>query len=457
MAFDPSNHLLIPVETLEREFDGKLLLALLAAERGWKPIVGGRTAMHRHLTSLPRSVYVAKGIRSGSRLIFSLLEKMGHAIVGFDEEALVRFSDDVFLMKLERQTLSRVRLFFAWGHDNAQIWRRSPAYDGQPVLEVGNPRADMMRPELRRYYESDVAAIRQRFGDFVLINSNFSAVNHFIANHSRFKVADWAPSDQTNYYKSGMQAHKRVLFEAFLDMLPALSQAMAPFNVVVRPHPSENRETWRIAAAGLDNVHVVHEGPVVPWLLAARALVHNGCTSAVEAAVVGTPTFAYRPARSDQFDIGLPNELSRQCFDTQSLFGELRRTLQQPRAADRELTGTQDALLRNVIASIDGKLSCERILDALDTYRDRLKPAPWAGPASWLKAWWRLQRRALGRAVRTRIKTNPSSRVYTAHKFPGIGLAEVNRRVELFRLATGRFANLQARQVARDIFAIQSR
>src|SRR6185369_9942151 len=260
MALARSNHMLIPVETLNREFDGKLLLALMAAERGWQPIVGGRTAMHQRLAALPRSVYVAKGVRSGSRLIFSLLEKMGHAIVAFDEEALVRFSDDVFLMKLEPQTFSRVRLFFAWGHDNAQIWQRSPYYSGQPMIETGNPRVDMMRPELRRYYQPEIDDIRRRFGDFVLINSNFSVVNHFIANHSRFKVAEWAPAEKTDFYRDGLHVQKKRLFDAFLGLLPALSQAMRPHNIVVRPHPSENPETWRRAAAGLDNVHVLHEG-----------------------------------------------------------------------------------------------------------------------------------------------------------------------------------------------------
>jgi surface carbohydrate biosynthesis protein len=455
MAFERSNNLLIPVETLNREFDGKLLFALMAAERGWRPIVGGRTAMHQRLSSLPRSVYVAKGVRSGSRLIFSLLEKMGHAIVAFDEEALVRFSDDVFLMKLEPQTFSRVRMFFAWGHDNAQIWQRSPYYAGQPMIESGNPRADMMRPELRAYYQPDIDDIVRRFGDFVLINSNFSVVNHFIANHSRFKVAEWAPAERTDFYRSGLHAQKRQLFDAFLELLPTLSKAMRPYNIVVRPHPSENPETWRMAAAGLDNVHVLHEGPVVPWLAAARALVHNGCTSAVEAAVVGTPTFAYRPVISNQFDLPLPNELSHQCFDMESLFASLRRTLDQPPAVGRQLTPAQDAMLHELIASVDGKFSCERILDALDEYKSQLLPAPWANWRSWLAAWWRLQRRALGRAVRTRMKSHPSSKVYTAHKFPGIGVAEVDRRIARFQGALGRFAGMRARQISRDIFAIE--
>jgi hypothetical protein len=69
--------LLLPVETTNREFDGKLLLALKALELGYEPIIGSRTAMHAVLPSLPRSIYLAKGARSGSARVFSLLEALG--------------------------------------------------------------------------------------------------------------------------------------------------------------------------------------------------------------------------------------------------------------------------------------------------------------------------------------------------------------------------------------------
>lgn len=446
--------LLLPVETLNREFDGKLLLALAAAERGWKPIIGGRTRMHASLPSLPRSVYLAKGVRSGSRAIFARLERMGHRIVALDEEALVRFSDDLFLMKLDPETFGRVRVFFAWGQDNADIWRRFHGYRNAPIVEAGNPRADMMRPELRGFHAPVVDGIRARFGDFVLFNSNFSVVNHFIPNRTRFKVADWAPEERTDRFKSGMLGHKQRLFEAFLALLPQLSERMRPYNIVIRPHPSENWDTWRHAAAGLPNVHVVHEGAVVPWLIAARALLHNGCTSAIEAAVIGTPAFAYRPHVLPEFDLALPNELSTDCRDAETLLAGLRRTLDAGTPVSRPLSAGQETRLRHLIASVDGALSCERILDALDAHRDLLAPSE-ANWRSWLVAYWGHRKRLLRRAMSTRRQDSSSSALYTAHKFPGIGPDEVNARIAGLQAALSRFAGLRARQIRRDIFAIE--
>ena len=61
--------IILPVETLNREFDAKLHLGLRAVARGWNVIIGGRTVLHSSLPHLPRSVYLSKGIRTGNRRI----------------------------------------------------------------------------------------------------------------------------------------------------------------------------------------------------------------------------------------------------------------------------------------------------------------------------------------------------------------------------------------------------
>ena len=76
---------IIPVETLNRELDGKLLLALYALGRDWQPIIGGRTIINSQLPDLPQSVMLGKGIRVGNRLVFWLAEQLGHIIVALDD------------------------------------------------------------------------------------------------------------------------------------------------------------------------------------------------------------------------------------------------------------------------------------------------------------------------------------------------------------------------------------
>lgn len=449
-----SNSLLVPVETLNREFDGKLLLALLACQRGMRPIIGGRKTVHDNLHLLPRSIYLSSSVRTGNRLILSIIERLGHAIVALDEEALIRFSDEAFLMMFDAKTFNRPRILYSWGRGNSDVWRRFEGYGGAPILEVGNPRADMMTPRVRGYYAEDVARLRERFGRFVLLSSNFSQVNHYIPDHMRFRVAADAPAQRTRELKDGVYQHRRALFEQFQALVPRLAEVVRPHSLVIRPHPSESHQAWKELCEGFDNVHVLHEGPIAPWLMAAVALVHNGCTSAVEAGLLGTPAFAYCPLLDEEFDIELPNAVSMNRLSAESLLEDVGRAISDD-GLKAELTPSQQAKLRHAIASIDGPLSCERILDSFETHREAIEGAPRATAGRRALGLAHHLGRRLDRAIRTRRQRSRSSAVYLAHKFPGISRGEVDRRIARFRSVLHDLPEMRARELRRDIFAIE--
>ena len=443
--------MLIPVETLNREFDGKLLLALLAAERGWRAIIGGRTIMNENMPLLPKSVYMAKAMRSTARKLFAELEGLGHRIVAFDEESLVRISDEMFLKRLEGRTLRHVRMLFAWGEDNSEMWQRSPAYAGTPITCTGNPRVDLLRPDLRGYYAPEIESIRRRYGEFALLNSNFAIVNHYIPNRTRFKVAEWVAEHDRARLRSGIVGHKQALFDAFIQAIPEIARAVAPNNLVIRPHPSESAEPWIEAAAGLPNVHVVHEGSVVPWLPAAKVLLQNGCTSAVEAAVIGTPSLAYRPVVSPENDIVLPNSLSTECFDLPTLLARLREVWT---AGGAGLDDRQRRILEHHITGTTGTLCGERILDTIDSQWSLLDYAPRRDVAGWIKGTINHQRRWLPIRLRRVFSLRKKKDEYLKYKFPGISDAYISERVERFAAVLGRFQGLRARRLSRDVYEI---
>jgi surface carbohydrate biosynthesis protein len=447
--------IILPVETLSREFDAKLHLGLRAVARGWRVVFGGRTAIHSALPSLPQSIYMAKGIRTGNRRIFKLLEQLGHVIVALDEESLIRQSDEAFFMMLDDATFNRPRLLYAWGKSNADAWRRFKDYHGKPILEAGNPRIDLLRPELSEYLAPDVNELRQRFGNYVLVSTNFSVINHYIPDHVRFRTAKGTDLERKEALKSGLVDHKRKIFEAFRELIPVLADAIAPVNLVIRFHPSENPTIWTAAAAGRKNVHVVHEGPMAPWLKAARALVQNGCTSAVEAAIVGTPALAFRPAISVDYEVELSNRVSVDCRTAKDLISAVQAILGGTSPPDDRLRAGQMALLRHHIASLDGPLSCERILDSLDTHADLLDAPQGNYLSRRLAGLAGHYRRRAVRAFTTRLHRSKSSSSYTSHKFPGFTEEMVASRIERFRRVFPQLPNVSRRWLTSDFFIMQ--
>lgn len=448
--------LVIPSEIQAREFDAKLLLACLATERGFRSIVGCRTDIHLHIAELPRGIYVAKDLRASSRRMFGILDKLGYPIVALDEEAQFFYSREFYLQaRVSEPVLRRTRALFAWGPENAEAWRHYASYHGAPIHETGNPRVDMMRPELRGYFAAEVEALRQRFGRYVLINTNFGSLNHFYSNLSTLRPpeADANPTDPCASFQAGLAAHRHGIFRKFLELVPRLTRAFPDHLIVVRPHPAENHETWRKAGSEASNLRVIHEGNVIPWLLAAEAVVHNSCTTGLEAYVVGAPVIAFQPAVSDRFDLRLPNELSHRADNADAVIDAVHAAIDgrlAPSAAER---ARRQALAEQYVAALDGPLAGDRIIELLDRFESGNAPTRpplarrLAGHAAAIV-------RRKGKERNQAVPGHKNNIDYTRHRFPGIELDEVNRRIDRLRETLGRFPDARARRLGDNIFEI---
>lgn len=453
----PGVPLIIPSETLAREFDAKLLLGCIAAVHGMRAIVGGKLAIHERILSLPRSIYVAKDLRAGSRTMLEIIERLGHVIVGWDEEGLVTASMETYhKTRVSAAVMPKLKRFFAWGAENARLIRAHPDYPEMPIEITGNPRADMMRPELRGFYAGEVAELRARYGDYLLVSGNFGFVNHYIP----------ALNKQSEHYKPRRRdreadavhrdfvRQREVIFRHFLAMVPRLAEAFPETTIVLRPHPSENHQPWREAAGGFANVVVENRGSAVPWLMGARCMIHNSCTTGVEATLLGVPAVAYRPVVADDLDPVLPNLVSRQVLSE----AELVPTVSEILASGADLAGADEAqrraILEHHVAALEGPLAAERIASSLLELGQSGALAarvPIVRRAEGhLLAW----RRRMRRSVRERQPDTRSNRGYLRHKFPGVSLEDLRDRIARLQAVRGGFDALRVRALGDDIFEL---
>jgi surface carbohydrate biosynthesis protein len=462
MAHPP---LIIPVENQVRELDPKLLLAALAVRRGFTSILGSHRDVDFRIASFPRGLYLNKSMTDRNLKMFQIMRRLGHLILTWDEEALVHLPADIYYSRrLSPAAIGYVSHLFAWGEDNAELWRRYPDLPpGLPIHVTGNPRNDLLRPELHPFYAEPVRAIRERYGDFILVNTNFNHVNAYFPAQNLFRpgpagqppVFGKAGVGMRREFAEALRDQKQAVFDAFRRMIPELVRAFPDVAVVVRPHPTEGQQVYRDLAAGCDRVHVTNEGNVVPWLMAARALVHNGCTTGVEAFIMRTPAFSFRPsvcpAVDDSFYV-LPHGVSHQCFALDELVARIRDVLDgRLGAAD----GTErSALVRRHLTGQDGPLACERMLDVLE----RVVQGRPALPSPPLPT--RLLGRVLadGRFLVKRIKSHfPGSHAppeFHRHRYPDVSGDEMLSRIRRFQAILGDDTPIRVEPIAPRIFRI---
>jgi len=441
--------LIVPVESQVRELDAKLLLACVAAERGFPVLLGSRNWLHMGAAGLPRGVYLAKSLRQKSARMFSIFRDLGHEIVAWDEEGLVRCPDPQYLGRnLAPGTLQRTSMFLAWGADHERVLRMHPDAQGVETCATGNPRTDLLRPELRACFDAEVRELEQRYGPFLLLNTNFGRLNHFFHD-----LGDMRPhlDRDSDDFEATRARHRQALLDHFLEAVPFIADEFPDHQLVVRPHPSENHETWRRAAGGRANVVVVNEGSVIPWLMAARAMIHNGCTTSIEAFLLGRPIVTYRPVVCESFDDPLPVALSHAATDREGLAKALRAAVN----GELEVGGAERrAELAHHVTGTEGRLVCDRIVDALEArgYAQGLPPAPPFGTRA--SAWLRCQKRAISKRISRVRPGHRNHRDYWRHRFPPVSVEVLQARVDRFAELLGRFEGIHVSPRSRNIFRI---
>ena len=443
--------LIIPVEEQSREFDAKLLLGCVVAESGRTAIVGSRREIHIRAAELPPGLYFAKSFRPVSRRMFRILRDLGFEIIACDEEGLLPYPDDLYFeRRISDETLAMISNFFAWGPENEALFRRCPGYTGAPIHVTGNPRVDLMREDVRGFFDPEVERLRGRFGEFILLNTNFGTVNHRVPELAWMNLLEESEGSEFDEFRTALTRHRLALFSHFKQLVTVLSRAFPDRNIIVRPHPVESHVPWLEAADDAENVHVIHEGSVLPWLMASGVLLQNNCTTAIEAYLLGRPAITYRPIVNESFDTDLTNALTHHA-DTSELLCDMIQDVFAGRL-DVHDGPDQQKLIAQYIASLDGPLACDRIVEALEGPR----PVPEARAFGRMNGWAQSQFRRVEKYVRSRIPGDKNGPGYQEQRFPGVSITEVRERVTRFGRLLDRFQGVSVTRVSEHIFRLDA-
>jgi surface carbohydrate biosynthesis protein len=458
--------LLIPVENQVRELDAKLLLACLAARRGFSSMIGSRREMEFNIDQFPRSIYLSKSMTIRSLIFFRVAKRFNHEIITWDEEALVHLpAETYFSRRLDPRAIRFVSHLFAWGQDNADLWRQYPHLpENIPIHITGTPRNDMMRSHLRPFYDEEVEKIKNRYGNFLLVNTNFNHVNAYGADMNLFRPIK-NPGDTPRFgraargmsraYAEGLRDHKQAVLDSFLEIIPRLEKAFPGCNIVVRPHPTENHTIYQQIAARCERVHVTNEGNVVPWIMATRAVLHNGCTTGVEAYMMEVPALSYRATVNEDYDYGfyiLPNKMSHQCFDFDQLKDKLQKILDgEIGAADGD---ERRAFIGDYLASQEGPLACERMVDVLEKIDEGFGTAPRESVQNKLERWFVTRGLHLAKGIKSSLPGSHNRPEFQRHRFPELSLETLEAKLQRFQQLLSYTTNLKVAKVTDVIFNI---
>ena len=449
--------LYIGIETKVREFDAKLLLACVAAEAGYDVVLGEQKDFIKYLDEMPQGILINKSISPSKASQYLHYNKLGFRLAAYDEEGLAPFNAEEYKKRrISVASLHQLACFFAWGQWQAQVIAEQAPDEMEKVVLVGHPRVDLTRRELRAFYQDEVQALRDKYGQFVLINTNFSFYNHFkgrdfkIILQEKTKAGKVVDAEHREYYWR-VSKHKKALFYAFQNMVEQLHRHFPEVVITLRPHPSENHDYWREVLPKADNIQVVHEGNVLSWILASAVMIHNSCTTGIEGFLLEHPVISYRPVQEADLEFELPNLLSEQEFAMDTLLERVGAYIKNDPGQSLTMDGQKKEIAGQYITGLDGPLSCERIVERLNMVK---LPEPSLG----LKGYSLYTRLKRTKGAFIQMLSRPSQvdprQGYRQQKFPGFDVEEVRRGIAKLQRVSGRFPEVEAVPIAKNTVQI---
>jgi surface carbohydrate biosynthesis protein len=386
---------------------------------------------------------------------YQQLRECGFKVVYLHEEGgIFRGSSDdwrrILDMQFDMNCFDANDVVCTWGEFQAKhCIEKNPAMKDR-VFATGHPRFDLYKAPFDRLYRSEVDALRARYGRFILINSNFSNANSGLGIHhldTQIKEGSELPA---KIKAMRAWAHDNQVLASFAELVYRLSERYPAHCIVYRPHPSERHATYGHLFRGLSNVHVVHAGAVGPWLLAAEAIIHDGCTTAVEAYFAGRRPIQYRPNSPAEFEFVVPTAVSQCCTSVEEVFEQIDCMPNDGNSRMRELPPTATQLLTNFASS-----SMRELTEVMETAAAELERTSAASEKSLPAA---IRMITTTTALRSGLAAiRPSKRrqhTYSTTKFPGFSESLLAARIQSLRSLTNK--NIVIRFYSPTLFELTS-
>jgi surface carbohydrate biosynthesis protein len=260
--------------------------------------LGTKQQIQTLIKKIPRFIYLDKGYhKSVSENIYSEIRKNGGLIVSLDEEGAVDYPDGSTLMsRYSKSLFDNADLVFMWGKAQYDLVAKN-MLDTEKVMITGHPRFEMLKNEFHYLYEDKVQEIKKKYGNFILFNTNMGFGNNI--RGTEFVEQNYG--DRFTDIRKNIAFDKHKL-EAYINLIQKFSDKLSS-NIVIRPHPEEDRFFYEKHFGNNSKIHVVYDGSVIPWLLATDLLIHPDCTTGIESLFLGRKSISFLPA-------GYPKELA---------------------------------------------------------------------------------------------------------------------------------------------------
>lgn len=449
------------VEVAVRELDSKLLLGVLAASKGHEVVLSTMGEIFnglkkgvlepgifhtKSLTPSKSKIQRHQEIIETSSIITGIDEESGLFIEGYEQFATDRYADE---------TIGQSSAVFGWGSEDTETLKNIYPKNSEKIYKTGSPRADLWKSTFADYWINPKGMPKK---PFLLVSSNMICTE-FLPFHQNIKLLKelGAFNRDPKLFKKRFYAVSEDFkkLHEFITAIIYLAENNNGYDIVVRPHPQEDINTWKIFLQDIPNVHVVRQDSITAWVKNAFGVMHNGCTTALEATVSGKEVFTFNPFDME-YDNKLFNTLGHNLKTKEELLRKVNDTYKKSMFDKNKGKGVNlTNLISNKIYIDESELAAEKILKIWESLNnDKISV-----PNNWTKYHLFIKTINLKRILLNNLgKLFPGKfrSIKKNHKFPPLESNEIHAKINRLKQILGIKKNIEFKLISNRTILIKS-
>jgi surface carbohydrate biosynthesis protein len=439
------------VEVSVRELDSKLLLAVLAASKGHEVLVTDGIGVIDAFKSgnLYPGIFHTKSITPSNIKIKRHQEiiSKGFKITCLDEESTSFHFDGVeqnIKSRSSDKTVEQSEALFAWGEEEEKILKRLYTNNQHKIYKTGSPRVDLWKSKFLDYWKKPKYILNE---PFLLVSSNMTATGKMQFHDNIKMLRDFG------YFKRKPELFKQRFYEVsedykkiyeFILAIEYLAKNNNGYQIVFRPHPSENINSWKIFLKDIPNLYIIREDSISAWVNHAFAVMHNGCTTGLESIISGKPLLTFIPFEMEH-DNKFLNSIGFKLNSKEVLLKKANEIFSAHKKDNikREEIKLPEHINKKLYID-DNELAAEKILRIWENLNEKNL----SQPNNWLKFYFLFKMMSLKnffRKIVSKLFPKILKPIEKNHKFPSLNQNDIQARVNCLQNLLGIEKKLKCR------------
>jgi surface carbohydrate biosynthesis protein len=291
-------YLLIEIE--KRELVSKSILAAKLYNAGYSVIIGQQWEIFKQLENIPLGIILFKGYHKIFHSAIIRAKELGHIVLLHDEELFLQFPEKSFINSLDTKIINSYDAILTSGKAEYDFLEN---LGFERLIKFGNPRSELLGEFGHKLYDNQIKDIKDKYRDFILINTNFGITNSLWGNEETVKSAGiQAGYVNENNIELEKLWNENIKNEDYCwNLIEDLILKLKNLQFIIRPHPAESLDRWIKKYIDYDNVKIIREGNHVPWTQACQILIQSNCATGIEAAIMGKNVITIGTQESNEY------------------------------------------------------------------------------------------------------------------------------------------------------------